>query len=101
MKNLKIIGADGWFTAHWGSVFSIGGLLLAALPWFFSLHIGLCLILTLVGSAVSLLGSYEAKAKQFDFQAPFTNDPLGWRKAKESYKSDPAQTDDPSKDKNP
>jgi hypothetical protein len=40
------------------------------------------------GVVVSYIGICGRQAKQFGFQAPFTNDPLGWRKAKESYKAE-------------
>lgn len=88
MKLLKFVSASGWFAGWWGAVFSLGGLLVAVVPWFLDVHIGYRLLWTFVGSAISLLGSYEAKAKQFGYPAPFTNDPLGWRKAKKSYEQE-------------
>jgi hypothetical protein len=98
MKLPKIITTTGWFASHWGSIFSLGGLVLALSPWFFDVGIGYCLIQTFIGSAISLFGSYEGKAKQFGFQAPFTNDPLGWRKAKKTYKTDAASDEVTKKD---
>lgn len=91
MKIPKIFTEAGWFSGQWGAAFSLGGLLVAILPWFFDINVGYSLVLTCIGSVISLLGSYEGKAKQFGYQAPFTSDPLGWRKAKQSYKQDEVQ----------
>jgi hypothetical protein len=89
MNRFKIFTPSGWFSKYWGAVFSFGGLFLALFPWFLDgVNVGISVVITCIGSAISLLGSYEAKAKQFGFQAPFTNDPLGWRKAKQTYKAD-------------
>lgn len=66
------------------------------IPWKWGKLIGLC-----VGITIAATGGFSGRANALEVPPPFTNDPLGWRKAKESYKSDPAQTDDPSKDKNP
>jgi hypothetical protein len=44
----------------------------------------------LVWRAFGYLGAYGGLARKFGFEAPFTNDPKGWRKAKESYKTDAA-----------
>ena len=48
-------------------------------------------IISLIGlvSGTVLIGlaGYEARARALELQPPFTNDPLGWRKAKESYKT--------------
>jgi hypothetical protein len=41
--------------------------------------------LMLTGGALGYLSSYGGLAKKFGYK-PFTNDPLGWRTAKESYK---------------
>lgn len=88
MNRFKIFTSSGWFSKYWGAVFSFGGLFLALLPWFLhGVNVGVSVVITCIGSAISLLGSYEAKAKQFGLQAPFTNDPLGWRKAKKSYET--------------
>ncbi len=38
----------------------------------------------LTGGALAYTSSYGGLAKKFGYK-PFTNDPLGWRKAKESY----------------
>lgn len=98
MNFKKIITDDGWFSNRYGAIFSIGGLAVAIIPWFFGVSTGYGLLLTLIGSVISLIGSYEGKARQFRFQAPFAQDPLGWRKAKESYRkveSDPNRPADP------
>lgn len=81
----KLITSEGWLARSWGRVFSYGGLALAVLPWFLEIGVVYCLLLTVFGSVVSLIGSYEEKARQFGLPAPFTRDPIGWRKAKKTY----------------
>ena len=43
--------------------------------------LGLCIGVVFIG-----IGGYSARAKALGLPPPFTSDPLGWRKAKESYK---------------
>jgi hypothetical protein len=58
---------------------------LIAAPNIYVLTLGLC-----IGFVLVSLVTYANKAEALDLPAPFTNDPLGWRKAKESYKTDTA-----------
>ena len=51
-----------------------------------------------VGATVGYFGAYSGLARKFGF-SPFTNDPLGWRKAKESYKTPKGLSDKTSGDK--
>lgn len=85
MKLSGILTSGGWLSKKWGLVLSSGGLLIAVVPWLLDIPTIWCLISTFIGTTISLIDSYEAKAKQFEFTAPFTNDPIGWRKAKETY----------------
>lgn len=39
-----------------------------------------------VGLGIAAIGGFSGRASALDLK-PFTNDPLGWRKAKESYKA--------------
>lgn len=41
-----------------------------------------------VGLTVAAVGGYSVKGKGLGIPPPFTNDPLGWRKAKETYKNE-------------
>lgn len=50
-----------------------------------------------IGVVVAYVGIYGSQAKKFGFQAPFTSDPLGWRKAKQSYKEEAAPEEDSEK----
>lgn len=45
-------------------------------------------LLMCIGAVLGYAAAYGGLAKQFGFQPPFTNDPLGWRKAKETYKTE-------------
>jgi hypothetical protein len=81
----------GRFT-YLGSIFcfSTGAAILwisisSQLHWLVFLF-GLCFGLVLMGIA-----GYEARAQALGLPPPFTNDPLGWRKAKQSYKQDEGQ----------
>jgi len=53
-------------------------------------------VLMSVGCVLGYVGAYGGLAKTFGFSAPFTNDPLGWRKAKKTYQEpqDPNQSDE-------
>ena len=67
------------------SGFGIIFLSLAMSPNIFVLTLGLC-----IGFVLVSLVTYSNKAESLDLPAPFTNDPLGWRKAKKSYQGDEA-----------
>jgi hypothetical protein len=95
MNFFKMI-KEGWLVGYWGYIFSVGGLIIAIVPWLINLHVGLSLFVSIIGCLISLTASYEAKAKLFGYQAPFTNDPLGWRKAKQSYKQEPNEPSEPA-----
>lgn len=51
-------------------------------PWKWGKLIGLS-----VGLALAGLGGFSGRASALDLSPPFTNDPLGWRKAKKSYET--------------
>ena len=48
-----------------------------------------------LGLGLAALGGFSGRAKALGLAPPFTNDPLGWRAAKKSYKeqSEPNQND--------
>jgi hypothetical protein len=83
---------DGWLTKKGGGVLTIASLALIVVPlWLIYenyLNGKIGLILLGIGSVLGAVVGYEGKAKQSGFLAPFTNDPLGWRKAKQSYQQD-------------
>lgn len=47
-----------------------------------------------VGLGISVLGGFSGRARALGLPPPFTNDPLGWRKAKRTYES-PDDSDEP------
>jgi|LakMenE18May11ns_1017448.scaffolds.fasta_scaffold9393560_2 hypothetical protein len=65
---------------------------LAMSPNIFVLTLGLC-----IGFVLVSLVTYSNKSESLDLPAPFTNDPLGWRKAKQSYKEEAAPEEDSEK----
>jgi 4-hydroxybenzoate polyprenyltransferase len=68
---------------------AIGVLILFAAAYFFEEWSGFWFwLFALVGGALGYVGAYGGLAKKFGFEAPFTNDPLGWRKAKKSYQNE-------------
>lgn len=68
---------------------TIGILILCCVAYFFKNWSGFWFwLLALIGGCLGYVGAYGGLAKKFGFEAPFTNDPLGWRKAKKSYQND-------------
>ncbi len=57
-------------------------LCLIFLPWFFELDRSLCYLMMCIGAVIGTIGG---KSDRFGNKT-FTNDPLGWREAKASYK---------------
>jgi len=88
MKSKIIV--NGHLTQRGADVLgAIGVLILCATAYFFEEWSGFWFwLFALVGGALGYLGAYGGLAKKFGFEAPFTNDPLGWRKAKKSYHAD-------------
>lgn len=82
----------GWLTKNGDRILTMGCLVFIGIPlWLIytnRINALLGFFLILVGIFLGAVVGYEGKAKQFGFEAPFTNDPLGWRKAKESYKAE-------------
>ena len=52
-----------------------------------------------LGLAIAAIGGFSGRAKALELK-PFTNDPLGWRKAKKSYQADAEVSKDAPSDKN-
>ena len=61
-------------------------------PWVLGKYLGLSL-----GIGVAAVGGFSGRAAAIDSPPPFANDPLGWRKAKQSYKEDKATDEKDSK----
>lgn len=99
MKFDWFITETGWLRKSASFVLFLISLALMLFPWFLNIPGWLMLSLCLVGVGVGLINGYEGKAKQFGYAAPFTNDPLGWRNAKESYKTQEDPEDQATKDK--
>jgi hypothetical protein len=91
---------NGWLTKNGDRVLTAGCLLFIGIPlWLIyedKVNTIAGLFFLFVGIFLGAIVGYEGKAKQFGFEAPFTNDPLGWRKAKETYQND-ASPDKPAK----
>lgn len=51
-----------------------------------------------VGLALAAIGGFSGEASALDLPPPFTNDPLGWRKAKQTYKKEDAPSSPERKD---
>jgi hypothetical protein len=90
MNFFKFFFHEGHITERGSDVFAIVGI---AITWgcayFFKEWGGVWFwLLVSVGVIISYVGIFGRQSKQFGFQAPFTNDPLGWRKAKKTYKTD-------------
>ncbi len=91
--SLSIFVTDGRLTG-WGILcllilgFFVSYVSLVILPSKLLKVIGLSIGLAMMG-----VGGYSARAAALELPPPFTNDPLGWRKAKETYKADAASAE--------
>lgn len=94
MKFFQYFFKDGHITKRGSDVLGCTGVaIIWACAYFFDEWEGFWFwTLSLIGGLLGYTAAYGGLAKKFGFQAPFTNDPLGWRKAKQSY-----QTEDPPK----
>jgi peptidoglycan/LPS O-acetylase OafA/YrhL len=81
LAGVAIIFAAAYFFDDWSGF------------WFWSV--------ALLGGLLGYVGAYGGLARNFGFEAPFTSDPLGWRKAKESYKSSEDADESVKKDSQP
>jgi hypothetical protein len=45
-----------------------------------------------IGLGIMGIGAYSARASALGLPPPFTNDPLGWRKAKKSYQDESSES---------
>lgn len=90
-KLIDFFVKEGWLTKKGDRILTIASLLLIGIPlWLIYKDLidpRIGFVLLLLGIFLGAIVGYEGKAKQFGFQAPFTNDPLGWRKAKKSYET--------------
>jgi hypothetical protein len=99
MKNIFI--SEGKFTLFGVAFFVVSGFFVVYLsvefiPWRLGKFLGLCL-----GLAIAAVGGFSGRAHALDLPPPFTKDPLGWRKAKESYKSPEGTEESVKKDTQP
>ncbi len=79
--------AKGHLTSGAANVLSgVGSLIIFATTYFFEEWSGFWFwTLLLIGGVVGYLGGYGGLASRIGMQPPFTNDPFGWRHAKETY----------------
>lgn len=88
---LEFFVKDGWLSGKGDRTLTVASLLLMGISlWLIYedlIDVKIGFFLLLLGIFLGAIVGYEGKAKQFGFQAPFTNDPLGWRKAKKSYET--------------
>ena len=84
---------EGRFTHLGGLVTLIFGLSFAFLSVAFIPFVWLRYVGLVIGLTIAAIAGYEGKAHGLGLPPPFTRDPLGWRKAKGSYKKE-ADTED-------
>ena len=80
---------DGHLSQQGADILGIIGIsIIFSIAYFFDEWSGFWFwTLALIGGVLGYLGAYGGLARKFGFPAPFTNDPLGWRKAKKSYET--------------
>ena len=85
MKKLFLVGGKLTLLGVISCVFagfSLVYLSLEFIPSKWGALLGLCF-----GLAIAAIGGFSGRANALDLPPPFTNDPLGWRKAKKSYET--------------
>jgi len=80
LRDGRLTGLGVFFTVAIGA--GLAYLSLSFLPSKFWKVLGLSFGLGVMG-----IGAYSARATALGLSPPFTNDPLGWRKAKKSYQN--------------
>jgi len=74
------------------------GLVIAA--FYFEINLYLSLLIIAIGLVLVAFSGGSTQSATLDLRA-FTNDPLGWRKAKKSYEPNNSPDTAPAKDKQP
>jgi hypothetical protein len=96
---IELFLKDGWFTKIGSfSCLFLGAAIVGLVVWLEPPKM-IYIIFLVSGSVLVGLAGCEARARALDLQPPFTSDPLGWRKAKESYKTHEGLEDQETKDK--
>lgn len=100
-KLINFFIRKGWLTIKGDRILTFASLLLIGVPlWLIYKDLidpRISFVLLLIGILLGAIVGYEGKAKQFGFQAPFTDDPLGWREAKKSYETKENSDEEPKK----
>lgn len=94
----KLLVQDGRLT--WITEILLGSVALFGLfgiP-FFNIPFWLAIPIAVAAFLAGAVLMFEGRATALGLK-PFTNDPLGWRKAKQSYKSEPATEEDDTRDR--
>lgn len=78
---------DGWFTKIGSFLCLVLGLAIVGLVIWLEPPKVIYIVLLITGLIFIGFAGIEARARALGLAPPFTNDPLGWRKAKESYKT--------------
>ena len=97
---MKQLFSEGNLTAIGGTLMAVAGASLVIGTVAFAPTKFLFITGVLVGVLLIAVASASLKSLVFGIK-PFTNDPLGWRKAKESYKSRTDTVEDASKSETP
>jgi hypothetical protein len=84
---MKLLDQNGNLRGWVGVAIGALGAIVLAAPLYFELHIYFVLAGFVAGSLLMGISGLAGRSAVLDLRA-FTNDPLGWRKAKESYKDD-------------
>ncbi len=88
---------EGRFTHLGGLLTLVTGLGLAFISVAFMPYVWLRYTGLVTGLTIAAIAGYEGKAHGIGLPAPFTRDPLGWRKAKASYKKEADVEEKPDK----
>lgn len=82
---INLFDKNGNLNSYMSILLGVLGAVLTFAPLYFQLHLYLVVGGALIGASMMVFASIALQSATLNLQA-FTNDPLGWRKAKESYK---------------
>lgn len=92
---MKLLDQSGNMKSSVALLIGLFGGLLVLLPMYFSWHAFIVIPSFVLGMVFMGFSAYATQSATLDLRA-FTNDPLGWRKAKKTYQA----KDTPSSEKN-
>jgi hypothetical protein len=93
---MKLLDKNGNMTSSVALLVGVVGALLVIVPLYWGWDALIVISCFVLGMVLMGFSAYATQSATLDLRA-FTSDPLGWRKAKQSYKEDAAPEEDSEK----